>query len=62
MHGRVAIEAFSVVRDSLDTGMAGGVGGIAVLVGAIGLVYGLSRRRRQSLARRAEERAVRTRS
>jgi hypothetical protein len=62
MRSRVAVEAFSVLQDSMSTGLAGGVGGIAVLVGAIGLVYGLTRRRRQSLLARREERAVRTRS
>jgi membrane protein DedA with SNARE-associated domain len=46
-----------VVRDSIDVGLAGTVGVVAVVVGAVGLVYGLTRRHRQSLARRAEERA-----
>lgn len=54
MRSRVAFEAFSVVRDGMDGGLAGAVGVIAVLVGAIGLVYGLTRRRRQSVARRGE--------
>lgn len=46
-----------VVRDSMDVGLAGTVGVVAVVVGAVGLVYGLTRRHRQSLARRAAERA-----
>ncbi|HEX9334499.1 MAG TPA: hypothetical protein VF892_01390 [Pseudonocardiaceae bacterium] len=53
MRSRVAFEAFSVVRDSID---AGTVGVLAVLVGAIGLVYGLTRRHRQAAARRAADR------
>jgi hypothetical protein len=57
MRSRVAVEAVSIVRDSMDPGLAGTVGVIAVLVGAVGLVFGLARRRRQSLARRAAERA-----
>jgi hypothetical protein len=56
MRSRVAIEAVSIVRDSVDPGLAGTVGVVAVLVGAVGLVFGLARRRRQSLARRAAER------
>ena len=56
MHSRVAFEALSAVRDSMDGGLAGAVGVIAVLVGAIGLVYGLTRRHRQAAARRAAER------
>jgi hypothetical protein len=40
----------------MDPGLAGTVGVVAVLVGAVGLVFGLARRRRQSLARRAAER------
>jgi hypothetical protein len=52
MRGRITIEAFSVVRDSMDPGLAGTVGVIAVLIGAVGLVVGLTRRRRQTLARR----------
>jgi hypothetical protein len=60
MRGRVAIEAFSVVRYSMDPGLAGTVGVIAVLVGAVGMVVGLTRRRRQTLARRRE--SVRSRS
>jgi hypothetical protein len=51
-------EALTVVRDSMDAGLAGTVGLIAVLVGAVGLVFGLTRHRRQSVARRAAERAV----
>lgn len=47
-----------VVRDSMDVGLAGAVGIVAVLVGAIGLVYGFTRRHRQSLARRAAEQAA----
>lgn len=57
MRSRVAVEAVSIVRDSMDPGLAGTVGVVAVLVGAVGLVFGLARRRRQSLARRAAERA-----
>jgi hypothetical protein len=45
-----------VVRDSMDVGVAGTVGVVAVLVGAVGLVFGLTRRHRQTVARRAEER------
>lgn len=56
LHSRVAFEAVAVARDSMDAGLAGSVGVVAVLVGAIGLVYGLTRRRRQSVARRAAER------
>jgi hypothetical protein len=56
MRSRVAVEAVSIVRDSMDPGLAGTVGVVAVLVGAVGLVFGLARRRRQSLARRAAER------
>jgi hypothetical protein len=51
--GTVRIEALSVVRDSMDAGLAGAVGVIAVLVGAVGLVFGLTRHRRQSVAKRA---------
>jgi hypothetical protein len=47
-----------VVSDAMDVGVAGGVGVAAVLVGAVGLVFGLTRRHRQSLARRAAERAA----
>ncbi len=47
-----------VIRDTMDVGLAGGVGVAAVLVGAVGLVFGLTRRHRQSLARRAAERAA----
>ncbi len=57
MRSRVAVEAISIVRDSLDPGLAGTVGVVAVLVGAAGLVFGLARRRRQTLARRAMERS-----
>ena len=57
MRSRVAVEAVSIVRDSMDPGLAGTVGVVAVLIGAVGLVFGLARRRRQSMARRAEERA-----
>jgi hypothetical protein len=57
MRSRAAFEAYSVVRDTMDAGLAGTVGVIAVLVGAIGLVYGLTRQRRQAMARRAAERA-----
>jgi hypothetical protein len=46
-----------VVSDAMDVGLAGGVGVAAILVGAAGLVFGLTRRHRQSLARRAAERA-----
>jgi hypothetical protein len=51
-------EALTVVRDSVDAGLAGTVGLIAVLVGAAGLVFGLTRHRRQSVAKRTAERAV----
>lgn len=47
-----------VIRDTMDVGWAGGVGVAAVLVGAVGMVYGLTRRHRQSLARRAAEQAT----
>jgi hypothetical protein len=47
-----------VVSDAMDVGLAGGVGVVAILVGAVGMVYGLTRRHRQSLARRAAERAA----
>ena len=64
MRSRVAVEAISIVRDSMDPGLddtdrAGeaGVHAVAVLVGAVGLVFGLARRRRQTLARRATERS-----
>jgi hypothetical protein len=57
MRSRVAVEAISIVRDSMDPGLAGTVGVVAVLVGAVGLVFGLARRRRQTLARRATERS-----
>jgi hypothetical protein len=57
MRSRVAVEAVSIVRDSMDPGLAGAVGVVAVLVGAVGLVFGLARRRRQTLARRAAERS-----
>jgi hypothetical protein len=50
-------ETAMVVRDSMDVGLAGTVGVVAVVVGAIGLAYGLTRHHRQSLARRAAERA-----
>ncbi|HEX4724508.1 MAG TPA: hypothetical protein VH333_18455 [Pseudonocardiaceae bacterium] len=56
MHSRVAFEALSAVRDSMDGGLAGTVGVVAVLLGAIGLVYGLTRHHRQAVARRAAER------
>jgi hypothetical protein len=49
----------AVVNDSMDVGVAGTVGVVAVLVGAVGLVVGLTRRHRQSLARRADRRAGR---
>jgi hypothetical protein len=45
-----------VVRDSMDVGVAGTVGVVAVLAGAVGLVIGLTRRHRQALARRADRR------
>jgi hypothetical protein len=51
-------EAVTVVRDSVDAGLAGTVGLIAVLVGAVGLVFGLTRHRRKSVAQRAAARAV----
>jgi hypothetical protein len=57
MRSRVAVEAISIVRDSMDPGLAGTVGVVAVLVGAVGMVFGLARRRRQTLARRATERS-----
>ncbi|HYS40372.1 MAG TPA: hypothetical protein VEO01_32550 [Pseudonocardiaceae bacterium] len=57
MRSRVAVEAISIVRDSMDPGLAGTVGVVAVLVGAVGLVFGLARRRRQTMARRATERS-----
>jgi hypothetical protein len=44
-----------VVRDSMNVGVAGTVGLVAVLVGAVGMVYGLTRRRREVLARKAAE-------
>ncbi|HVV23356.1 MAG TPA: hypothetical protein VHF06_28235 [Pseudonocardiaceae bacterium] len=50
-------DATVVVRDSMDVGLAGVVGVVAVLVGAAGMVFGLTRRHRQSLARRAAEQA-----
>jgi hypothetical protein len=56
MRSRVAVEAISIVRDSMDPGLAGTVGVVAVLVGAVGMIVGLARRRRQTLARRATER------
>jgi hypothetical protein len=52
MRSRVAFEAFAVARDSMDAGLAGTVGVLAVLIGAIGLIYGLTRRRRQARSRR----------
>lgn len=51
------VDPAMVVRDSMDVGTAGAVGVVAVLVGAVGMVYGLTRRHRQSVARRAAERA-----
>jgi hypothetical protein len=57
MRSRVAVEAISIVRDSMDPGLAGTVGVVAVLVGAVGMVFGLARRRRQTLARRATDRS-----
>lgn len=54
------VDAAIVVRDSMDVGLAGTVGIVAVLVGAVGMVYGLTRRRREVLARKAEERASST--
>jgi len=45
-----------VVSDSMDVGLTGMVGVVAVLVGVIGLGLGLTRRHRQSLARKAAER------
>jgi hypothetical protein len=45
-----------VVRDSMDVGVSGTVGVVAVLVGAVGLVIGLTRRHRQALARRTDRR------
>jgi heme/copper-type cytochrome/quinol oxidase subunit 2 len=48
----------TVVRDSMDVGLAGTVGVVAILVGVVGLVYGFTRRHRQSLARRAAERSA----
>lgn len=47
-----------VVSDTMDVGLAGTVGVVAVLVGAAGLVFGLTRRHRQSQARRAAEQAA----
>ncbi|HKN99769.1 MAG TPA: hypothetical protein VJX10_21795 [Pseudonocardiaceae bacterium] len=49
----------AVISDSMDVGVAGTVGVVAVLVGAVGLVFGLTRRHRQALARRAARRAGR---
>jgi hypothetical protein len=49
--------ADQAVRESIDLGVTGEVGVAAVLVGAVGMVFGLTRRRRRALARRAEERA-----
>jgi hypothetical protein len=51
-------QALTVVRDSVDVGLAGTVGLIAVLVGAAGLVFGLTRHRRKSVAQRVAQRAV----
>ena len=42
----------------MDVGLAGTVGVVAVFVGLVGLVFGLTRRHRQSLARKAAERAA----
>jgi hypothetical protein len=47
------VDRAMVVRDSMDIGLSGTVGMVAVLVGAIGLIVGLTRRHRQFLARRA---------
>lgn len=56
--GAATTDSAMVVRDSMDVGLAGTVGVVAVLVGAVGLVFGFMRRHRQALARRAaEERA-----
>ena len=56
--GAATTDSALVVRDSMDVGLAGAVGVVAVLVGAAGLVYGFMRRHRQALARRAaQERA-----
>jgi heme/copper-type cytochrome/quinol oxidase subunit 2 len=52
------VRAATVVRDSMDVGLAGTVGVVAILVGVVGLVFGFTRRHRQSLARRAQERSV----
>ncbi|HEX5402303.1 MAG TPA: hypothetical protein VFX16_08380 [Pseudonocardiaceae bacterium] len=52
------VDAAIVVRDSMDVGLAGTVGVVAVFVGAVGMVYGLARRRREVLARKARERAA----
>jgi hypothetical protein len=46
----------AVVSDSMDVGIAGTVGVVAVLVGVVGFVLGFTRRHRQSLARKAAER------
>ena len=57
MRSRVAFEALSAVSDSMNAGLAGTVGVIAVVAGAIGMVFGLTRRHRQAAARRAAERS-----
>lgn len=52
------VRAAAVLRESVDFGLTGAVGMAAVLVGAVGLVFGLTRHRRKSVARRAAERAA----
>lgn len=47
-----------IVQDSMDVGAAGMVGVVAVLVGAVGMVFGFTRRHRQATARRAAEQAT----
>jgi len=57
MRSRVAFEALSAVSDSMNAGLAGTVGVIAVVAGVFGLVFGLTRRHRQAVARRAADRS-----